>query len=464
MENKTGLTLSPRLERFLIIAFLILAILPLFIVSIFNHPCNDDYSQTANSWNYGIFYCPVFYYLNWSGNYFQNFLFIFNPLVYHLYWAYQFEFLTLGIFLFIGIYKMSGLIFGNQSKWFHIELCLACLFILFLIMPDVQQGFYWQAGIYNVYVPIILTIFFIYHTLKFYITRKNKFFIYALIFLFASVGCYEIFVAILNFIFGLFILFFLVKRKPVKYPIVLFLCSIAFSLASVLSPGNKVRMLQYPNSQQFMFSIVSSIKYSGFFLLHWLPFLVLILLVVFMKLVKMPGIIKPDSLFGMISPWYILFFSFTLVPIGLFPGFWAEGQLLPLRAVNVIYFFFLFGLLYFILSSVHYLQNHPGIRVNVPPIIKYCVFFAIIFYTFFRQNNITIAYKDILSGTAYHYNQEMYARNSMLSSKGDSCYIEPIKHIPKSLLFDEIPNSPDDWRNKAMCRYYGKKFIGLKTK
>ncbi|MDQ3291211.1 MAG: hypothetical protein M3Q05_07970, partial [Bacteroidota bacterium] len=74
-------------------------------------------------------------------------------------------------------------------------------------------------------------------------------------------------------------------------------------------------------------------------------------------------------------------------------------------------------------------------------------------------SNVQVAYSDLLSGKADHYNQEMQTRYATLkNSNCQSCPIKTVKNRPKTIFFEEVP-ADTSWENTFYAQYFGKKLL-----
>jgi hypothetical protein len=136
--------------------------------------------------------------------------------------------------------------------------------------------------------------------------------------------------------------------------------------------------------------------------------------------------------------------------------------------LDLVYFYFIVGMMYFSFSSIARIKKrYPDF--SLPVYIKLPLCLLLIYILIFKANNITVAYNDIISGTASAYNNERTEQNKFLTNyKGDSCKIDSIKQVPKSLFFAELPQpaAPRDSLgiliNYSFYQYYHKKYIGIK--
>jgi hypothetical protein len=458
-----------------LVILLLVTTLPLFILSFYAHPCPDDYEVTVISLQKGFFGAQKYWHYTWTGRYFSLVLDSLNPLVFGANWAYKLNAFILLLLLVIANYWLNATIFKSQSKATKLGLTSLFIFAFIVIMPDIQQGVFYQNGTYQYFVPEILTFFLLGCMIRYYRTsHKKKYFVFSCFLLVAIIGSYEINMILVDLSILLIASVSLIKKRDAFFPLALLSICILFTVLEILAPGNNVRAALEPGSHNAFFSLKQSVIYSIAFLMPWLPFMLFIGLLLFDLLAKRVRWNElADSILSI--PWWISLIACLFIPIiGFFLLFWAQGTVPPLRTVNVIYFYFVLGMIYFSLSTIAEIKKrYPDFCF--PAYFKLSTYFILVFALFFRgnptesrkrqsiwkramkTNNITAAYADIISGTAAAYSKERNERDTYLRNcKGDTCMIDSIRNIPNTIYFIEFPN--DSWYSD----YYSKKYIGYK--
>ena len=136
-----------RVSIYTIIIVFILIIIPLFILSVFNHPSTDDYHYALRDISSNVWIAGIDTYINWSGRYFATLLSSLNPLVYHSIPHYHIYSIAIIILFFCSIWYLSSSflkgIFQQKEK-----ITLAALGFIFYIIqcPSISQSFYWFSG------------------------------------------------------------------------------------------------------------------------------------------------------------------------------------------------------------------------------------------------------------------------------------------------------------------------------
>ena len=72
-----------------------------------------------------------------------------------------------------------------------------------------------------------------------------------------------------------------------------------------------------------------------------------------------------------------------------------------------------------------------------------------------NPNKIQNAWRDLLSGDANRYSEQVHARIRLMEeSKGKHLHIAPIKSMPYSICPSDIKTDSLHWSNKAMAEYF----------
>lgn len=86
----------------------------------------------------------------------------------------------------------------------------------------------------------------------------------------------------------------------------------------------------------------------------------------------------------------------------------------------------------------------------------------IIVLCLFSTNNSTLAYYELISGKAYKYNKEMTTRFELIeNSKEVEIVLPALINKPQTMYSSEmgITNDKNNWKNRAISRYFRKKSI-----
>jgi len=450
----------------LLLVLLIVTLLPLYILSFYNHPGADDFGDTVNILKYGFWGVLKYYYLKWSGRYTEEALAALSPLGLGFYWGYKLNVVILLTLFLSATYWLSGVLFKGIDKLGKIGISSLFVFSYIIIMPQIKEGIFWQSCSSGMLTSCIMTLFWLGCVVNYYYSPNKKRYIFFSFFLaFAIIGCYEPPIIYTDLIVLLILFISMLRKQKITFPLALLIVCICFSLFSIMAPGNYLRGSSYKNAHDLMFSLNSAFKYDFYFLIqwHWLPFILFICLVLFDLLYTKTIWTEVKEAIFVIPPWISFVLCLVIPFVSIFICAWAEGQEAPLRMMDDAYFYFIAGMMYFLFSiMVRIKKRYPEFRL--PVYVRIPMYIALVGILVYKPNNITRAYTDIVSGTARAYDKEMTARREyIMNFKGDSCTVDSIRDIPESLFFIELPRHDNiNWMNTSFWEYYHKKYIGVR--
>ena len=130
---------------------------------------------------------------------------------------------------------------------------------------------------------------------------------------------------------------------------------------------------------------------------------------------------------------------------------------------DLIYFFFLIGLIYLTFVLYFKLKSENSNFLSYTKWVKYFLF-ILIFIRLGENNNIRIAYSDLLSGRAYKYDRELRDRyKAIQNNEKDTLVIPKLTSLPKTIHFEDIRSNPKHWINQCYKSYFNQKEIILKS-
>ena len=78
------------------------------------------------------------------------------------------------------------------------------------------------------------------------------------------------------------------------------------------------------------------------------------------------------------------------------------------------------------------------------------------------SGNSLLVWKDLISNEAKAYSQERDQRETwMKTAKGDSVWVSPVSHRPKSLFHGDLGDYPDPWYDNHYAGMFGKESVLL---
>jgi Family of unknown function (DUF6056) len=442
----------------------ILSLFPLFCLSFFNNPGSDDFDMAADSLAEPLLQLQFSRYNNWSGRYFSNGLISFEPLFYNNFFMIKIVPIILMILFVFAVYVfISSLQLFDLLKH-KIAIIGLIVFIYIYQMPYVCEGFYWIPGSITNFLPVILSLFYFSFLITFFRTNKIIFYLIAIVFLVATIGCNEVSVVILGFIHLILIGYnYFVFKKTNKSILILFLISLIFSAIELLAPGNAVRANLIIEKHNLIFSILKSIQFEFIYVFKWLPIIALCFLFSINYIVSF---IKITNKKYFINPIFSILIILSLVFIGVFPGFWSLNSQPPNRSLNTLYFYFVVTTIYFLITIVNYLIEVKNIDFSLPKNIQITLG-CIILSMFLSTNNIMTAYQDLFSLKAFKYNNEMKARFLAIDNcKETDCVLKQLINKPTTIFSQEdfaLTTDKNNWKNLEIARYYRKNSIVIES-
>ncbi|MDQ3019424.1 MAG: DUF6056 family protein [Bacteroidota bacterium] len=452
------------------IGFLILMILPLLILYFFNHPTTEDFYFTETARELGFIDAQRFFLKFWGGRFTYFALISINPLLFKSIAGYNvllfLIMISFFLILFLFIYQLT-----KNSLTFKEKLLfsLSVFFLYLYSMPSISQGFYCLgfSYVYHLGILLILVFFISYIQLSIAVKLSQKIFYSAICCLtaIAAAGCNELSAAIFLMTLLLLLLKSIIDKK-INYSLLFFVVITSITVyIAFTAPGNSNRMEEYPDSHRFLFSIYN----SGTFLLHQLivwtfnsPLLAFtfLLIPIFIKIIEKS---KTFTDRFSINPFNSIIILLAFVYSGIFIMMWSVGIPPYLRILNVLYFLFLLGWFYNMIVLFRYLDRKFNIsNLKYPKYLNAIAYIIIIFFLI-KENNITTAYSDLLSGAAKKFSNIMDERyNYILTDNSDTCKIDSIDYVPKTFFFMDINYEPKSVYNKGYSQYFNKKSVILK--
>lgn len=452
------------------IGLFILAIVPFVLLFLYNHPSPEDFYFSYEARIKSLWTNTKVQYRHGTGRYFQNFLLYLTPVYDKFFISYK-----AGCFLFMASFFSSVLLSVSLltvkliSFRERILISLVIIFTYLYAMPEVSSGFYWYGGISAYHSGIILVpIFFAFLVKSGNSINSASGLVYtfmALIVLILITGVNEI-LAILLFLFTLFLnIRHFVKDRSIKWQYVVFVIASGIFLYILLkSPGNKFRLTQFPGNTNFSYSFFNSFVFLYQNILSWIfnsPLLAcsLILLPVYFKISEKKKNLKNKLLtnpVGFSICWIIVLY------ISVFFSYYSTTVVLS-RTSNFIYFIFIAGWFYllYILSNIIVTKGKFSFIKNRKYLYGLSLVFIILFLI--KPNNITTAFNDLFSGSAYSYNRQLNERYQFLENcPNDSCRVDSLINIPKTIFYKDITSNSTMLSSEWYGNFFNKKSVALK--
>jgi hypothetical protein len=439
----------------------IVSILPFLVITVFNHPAADDFCYNTISRDNGYIKTLFKAYNGWTGRYLSTAIMSIRALVSFPFVTYKIIPVTLLTLFSISIYHLSSSIFISLSKREKYILTFLIILLYLIQMPSAVQGFYWLASSITYKLSIILSVFMFSFFIKYLETLKKKYLMISVLFSILVIGTNEISMMFIDLIFGMIFIYTSIKQRKINYELlVAIIFMAAFSLIVVKSPGSASRVTTYPNNQQFLYSFFKTLSATKSYVGDWIPTIILFLFIFFDYFNKNISL-KTPKIFN-VKLWVPSLIIFSFPFIGFFPIYYSL-KWVPLRAVNVIYFFFLVGLIYLAFILYFRMKSKNEKFLNFSKWAKYLTFILILI-RLGENNNVRTAYSDLLGGSAYGYDKEMKNRyQAIQNNKEDMLVLPKLKNMPKTIYFEDIRTNPKHWINQCYKSYFILKEIRLKS-
>jgi len=459
-------------DFFLVIG--ILTILPFLINSFFTNPAADDFLFAVNANEKGFWQAQWGMFTSWQGRYTSVFLLSTSPLVYGWIWGYKLVPLLILILLFISIlFFINAIAYKFMSIKQKVIIVLMILLIYFHRMPSTTWGLFWMSGAINWQMGNIFSLLFFSSLLTSYNSKLkskvSKYNILSVIFLFLSIGTNEIVMVLVNGIIIMAILgYYLVNKSWDKKLIVFLTISLLFSSFVIFAPGNTGRMSVNSENGMIIPAILASLKRSISHIgLRFLISPIILFSLLFLPTMNRIGdyLITTKNKLFQVHPIFVLLGIVFFVPLLLFPLHFGLGanDPYPQRVIVVIYFYFILAWFYLIQLTIVFLKNNYKLTISKIPVAVWVA--LLLFYVLFPIREYTPvrhAYRDLISGRSYVYNQQMKARFDYLThSDCEDCVVEFIEDPPETICYIwlRLSNNKHSWINQSQAQYFNKKSI-----
>ncbi|MBQ7867882.1 MAG: hypothetical protein IJ354_07015 [Clostridia bacterium] len=479
-----------RIFAWLCVVVLALSTLPLYVISVYNHPYYDDYGFSADvhkAWKATGSLNEVFRAAmesardtrqTWQGTYTGTILSNLQPGLFDegLYWVANMFLITALIicfgFFFCTVFKVFGL-----ERWDRITLSSLALTVIIQFMPDVGEAFYWfNGGVGNVFIYSLLVLA---AALGVRLAQTKGpsvllTIVLAVLMVLLGGGSYG------GGLFGLcmaacLLVWLFVKKHGKRWHFVgLTALFAACFVYSMVAPGNAVRaeMINYHTSpvKTVILSMYYGVGQIGQYIRLPIIAVTLVLLPAFYAAAR-------RSPFHFDHPWMVLVLMVCLYCVQLAPPLQSIASIGAGRIVNTYFLsFVVFWFLY-----VYYLcgwaaRHLPVLEQPTPRqagallltalclLVAGCLSFKRPGDVLYGVQNMSgpSAALSIITGEAAQYDAEMAARETLLNDETQPVIqLSPLTANPAVFMDDLLePGAVYDVR-PSLCEYYGKDAILL---
>jgi len=471
-----------------IILLTVISLVPLILISKYNHPCADDFCYgflTAETWaNTGSFIETVksafaqvqYFYQIWQGTYSAIFLMSLQPAIFGEGYYFLGTIVILGTYLF-GFLLLSQVVFKNylNADFFKYTIIYLPVIVFSIqLVPFPASSYYWFNG--SVFYTFFfgLGLVFLAFILKFIRAGKGKsatFYLLVSMMLAAIIGGgnYVTVLQMLILIFTLIIYRITTKKDKIVPLIMVELILLVSIIISAMAPGTAVRQALFPDHPSAFMAILKSIKAALWGIFMWTD-----LYVMSLCLFSLPFIIQivQKTKFSYKHPFLVLIYTFCILAANFTPSIYATGSF-PERLFDIIYYsyylFLFFNLFYIVGWLVRYSEKSGVAYENkllraFPAILCVCVF--LFFAAFVQSPHIAAieATKSLVNDEAAKYDREANERLVLyMDDSQKKVVVDAFSVKPLLLYFTDITMYADDWKNQAVAKYYKKQTVALKN-
>ncbi|GAB3926648.1 DUF6056 family protein [Larkinella terrae] len=451
-----------------------LALLPLLILSFYNHPSAvDDFCFADTALKYGIWQGQKFYYDGWTGRYFSNLVVHASPLVWGWYDAYRFIPALLVIAWIASLYSLVSELLPTLFIGTRLIAVGLIFFLYVLVLPSPVESFFWLAAVASYTIPTIFSFYLLTVIIRWYSIRhqplKTLTTIWACFLVFAIVGSSETNLVWVLLVLGGLLGYQLVFLRRLDWFLVGLLVMALFSTWLLFrAPGNAIRMGGNPHSGDFLFSTGAAFGYLAGAIVEWvIKTPVLLLGILWIPIVRrLARSDHPARRFFMIHPLLAVLFWLGLLGGLIFPSYYGIGIAPAPRVMNVTYTFFLLGWFYVITVWVVHTERRIWFdrRLKMAQSVWITGIAALwIAANVYKSNSLRQIYGDWLSGRAAAYNRDMTDRQRILNDPAiEVAHLPVLSATPPTLFNNDIdPADPQHLWNRCEAGYYGKKVVIL---
>lgn len=453
MENKRPVRIS-------LLVLLIAALLPYLVICFYALPYADDFccGWTASA---HIPFIKKFLneYLYWNDRYSADILTNIQPLATGKIIVYQ---ATLFAFL---IFMVAVILFFVRT-WvnnFFVALLITLLISIFYLcyQPNITDGMYWHTGIANYQLgdDFFLLQFALFCRL---LTSQRKWrgitFAASLMMLMIATGFSEVGALLipLYYITGL-ALSSDISFKQRQIIFVHMLVALIGASFVFLSPGNGVRLLEFPFKFNFFHSVFYSVLQTIRFTSLWIfsfPFLFLSLLLIYYSSQVGNELIRRTD-YRLI----ILLILGTIFTASFLP-YMATGILGQHRTINYVFFYFIFLWAWLLISmSEKFLLKQRLMWLKIPQ-VRLFLFLASVIVLVFSGNGLRILL-DFKDDSFHRYTTEFMQRQQYIIAHPQAP-IPPLRQVPSTFTITDAKGDTTWWVDKCMRYYYSETGLVLK--
>lgn len=484
-----------------IVIFLV-AVIPLLIIGLYNHPSNDDYlfgASVYKAFNETRSIVPIVReginvvldnYNSWQGSFIAIFLFAIQPAVfgyslYKIVTPFMIAIITLSTMLFTrSILKTKFKL--NYHTWIPISLIITILSLEFVPCP--VQSLYWYNGsIYYTFFYSLMLIMFSLIIESYSAKRAKGAYIILSSLIGVLIGGGNYITPLLSIILLSLSIIYLFSKKQSKINVILpFIFLLISFTINILAPGNKLRLEAYSyHKPSFFLAIAQSLYYGVIYIIKWTsPLLLLTALILGLVLAN----ILNKRVKKIKCPIFAITLSYLLISAQFSPATYSMATEGAGRELDIIFYSYVILLVFNITNVFLWALNLKDGKLKKSLIEmsdkyktnKYgkslitLVFIAAIVFTNINIGKMKIdfdkmttisAVHSLITGEAKRYSSENDYRHEMLMKDDRNIEFLPFNNRPYLLFYSDLSEDKDYlWSNVAITKYYEKDSVVIKSK
>ncbi len=495
-----GLKITQKQLAILCVAVLIISIIPIIVISFYNHPSYDDFNFSlpvkqavdSNGNLFSVLSAALGRvkqaYFDWQGTYSAIFLFTLQPAVFGEGFYAVSTFILLGSLIFSVSLFLKRLLHDcmRVTKSNTVILISLCLFTCIHCAPSPVEAFFWYNGsiFYTFFFSLMLLL--LSALIKEYFLLKSRpvksavavlrFSLLIILSLIIGGGNYITALLTAVLLFALSVYVVLCRRQiPTSKRIFMYAIFLFFMLGfavSILAPGNDVRQAYFTDRPGAFMSIIFAYSNAINFILGWLGkpvvfFAVILLLPILYHTAAGLNFSYPLPALAPIA-------AITLIAVQFTPNSYAQNGMGPGRAHNIIFYsfvlllaatvFYICGWLSRNLFSKKETESAKSRFLQVQPLYITAVSVlatAVLLSAKADTKKLTgvSALLSIKSGEASSYSAEVDDRMEILNNPQiRNAVLKPIKNRPYVLFWSDLQN---DTEAKYYKQYFEKDSVRL---
>ena len=457
---------TARSTRWAGVAFL-LVLLPYEVLAVFAHPATDDLTYALDTRRDGYLVALRDQYFLWNGRYASNVLELAGPMVWGSVALYKLVAALMIPATVITLYVFVRTLVGDAwTRWQVMTTALGVAALFLGGVPALGESIYWYTGSVTYHLSALMLILqgaLLAGALDQGRQGSAWRVVACAVLATVIVGMNEVAMLMLVTCLSVLLALGLIegRRRTVIVAGLTLSIAIACALIVALAPGNAVRSAMFPFRHQALRSVVMTFFQTARFTADWATNGSLLLASVLYlplgsELVRVAPRVR--ALGNRNTALCLVAGTVGVIPLAVFPAYWASGDLGQHRTVSVAYFVFLsmwFASLTATLAA-GWLPPASGWLMNRRTQVGATI--LLVLSLAFTRNAYRVA-ADFAHRRPAILDREMSARLAALrvcsNTPDQSCVIPPLSVKLESFSLPDISGDPNDWVNAGYASYFG---------